>query len=903
MSYPGETPRWRRYLNVVRRDASADVDDELRFHFESRIEELIEQGRSADEARAEAIREFGDVREVRQGLVAINDRVAHKRRRSEWVADLISDVAYAIRTLRRTPGVALGILLTLALGVGANAAMFTLLNVIYLRPPAGIEHPESLRRVWMQRAYSSGTQFSEIMSYMQFDAIRTAVGDRGQVVVYRPPGKAKIGRGEGAADLQLSFAAADYFSLLGVRPMLGRFFSRDEDQLDAVLPVVILSEPYWRRAFDGDRSVLGREIILKGVKATIIGVAAQAFAGTELSAADAWMPMSYYTNNRGAKIPWWRNGRINGLYVLAKPNIGINERELEQRITLALREPSAGGAKSDSNMVARFGGIVAANGPGLKSKEEQIAVRLVGVSMIVLIIACANVVNLLLARAVRRRREIAVRLALGVARGRLIRLLVAESAVVAIIAAAMAVIVAYWGGATLRAVLLPDVHWSTGPLDVRVIVFALGTALGAGLIAGLIPALQSASPELTSALKIGAGSEAVQNSRLRSSLVVAQSALSVVLLVGALLFVRSLDNVRHLDLGYDAASTVTVSARFDPGQGTNSSYGPKITELAERLRNVRGVEAVGLSSMQPMGGFSWVSYFTETDSLGSRPGFFPTGTGISRGYFAATGIRILRGEDFAPRGGVRSQSVIVNETMARVLWPGRDPIGQCIRFGARSEPCYRVSAVVADARRGEVLEKEKAAQFYLSFYDLPDSVHYAPDNVTLRIPPERFANASREIRTLIRAEFPAGIPSITRLSDYIDPQYRPWRLGALLFSGLGVLALIVAVVGIYSTVSYGVNQRIHEFGVRIALGASVGDVLKLVVGGGVRTVVVGIGIGVFLAMVAGRLIASLLYGIEPKDPTVLATVSVTLVVISVLAALAPAWRAARVDPVTALRAD
>jgi len=902
MSYPGETPRWRRYLDVVRCDTSADVDDEIQFHFESRIEELVEQGMRAEDARTQATREFGDVREIRQGLVAIDDRIAHKRRRAAWLADFTNDVTYAVRTLRRTPGVALGILLTLALGVGANAAMFTLLNAVYLRPPAGVAHPESIRRVWTQRVYPSGTQFSEIMSYSQFDAIRTAVGDRGRTALYRQPDKTRVGTGESAAEIQLSFAPAAYFEILGVRPAIGRFFSRDEDGLDATLPVVILSDAYWKRAFDGDPRVIGKEITIRRIRATIIGVAGKSFAGTELNAADAWMPLASNYYSPTAKTPWWKNPNANGLFVLVKPNRGADEPELERRITLALRSPSAAYGKSDSNAVARFGGIISANGPGLKSKEEQITTRLVGVSAIVLIIACANVVNLLLARAVRRRREIAVRLALGVARGRLIRLLLAESGVLAVIAAVMALLVAYWGGALLRTVLLPNVHWTDGPLDIRVITVALATGLGAGLIAGLIPALQSASPELTAALKIGAGSEAIQNSRIRTSLVVAQSALLVILLVGALLFVKSLSNVQHLDIGYDAASTVTVSATFNERQ-RDSTYVPRLTELAERLRQVRGVDAVGLSSMQPMAGFSWVSYFTESDSLGSRPGFIPTVTGISRGYFAATGIRIIRGEDFAPRGATPPHSVIVNETMARTLWPGRDAIGQCIRFELRSAPCYRVSAIVQDAHRGEVLEKAKSPQYYLSLYDLPDSVRFTPDNVTLRVSPEHFASTSREIRTLVRAEFPGAVPSIVRLSDYIDPQYRPWRLGALLFSGLGLLALIVAIVGIYSTVSYGVNQRLHEFGVRIALGASVSDVLKIVVGAGVRTVTIGVVVGVCLSILAGRLIASMLYGIEPKDPTVLATVSLTLIVISILAALAPAWRASRVDPVTALRAD
>jgi putative ABC transport system permease protein len=902
MNYPGETPRWRRYLTIVRRDASADVDDELRFHFESRLEELTTDGMNVDDARAQAIREFGDVGEVRQNLVDIGDRVAHRKKRIEWLADLASDISYGVRTLRRTPGVALGILLTLALGVGANAAMFTLLDTIYLRPPAGVLNPESVRRVWMQRNYTTGIQFGEIMSYVQFDAIRSAVGDRGHVVVYGPPGKARLGSGEQATEIRLSTAGADYFSLLGVRPLIGRFFAPDEDRIDATLPVVVLSESYWKRTRDADQRILGKEITINGIKATVVGVAGKGFTGTELSAADAWMPLSYHSDNRGAKTPWWRNTRVNGLFVVVKPNPGVSEPALAQRITVALRNPDVSGGKFDSNTVVRFGSIVAANGPGMKSKEEQIATRLVGVSMIVLIIACANVVNLLLARAVRRRREIAIRLALGVARGRLLRLLLAESGVLAALAAALAVLVAYWGGAVLRAVLLPDVHWDHGPLDARVVALALATALGAGLIAGLIPALQSASPELTSSLRIGTGSEAIQNSRLRSSLVIAQSALSVTLLVGALLFVKSLSNVRHLDIGFDAASVVTVSARLDDHPASDSTFVPRIRELAERLKTVPGVEGVALSSMQPMGGFSFMSYFTDRDSSGSRPGFFPTFTGVSRGYFAVTGIRILRGGDFAAQGAP-SRSVIVNETMARTLWQGREAIGQCIRFGTRSSPCFRVSAVVEDARRSEILEKENAAQFYLSFEDKPDSARYAPDNVTIRVSPARFEKASNEIRSLVRAEFPGAIPSITRLSDYIDPQYRPWRLGALLFSGLGLLALVVAVVGIYSTVSYGVNQRIHEFGVRIALGASVSDVLKIVVGAGLRTVAIGVAIGVFLSILAGRLIASMLYGVEPKDPAVLATVALTLVVISVMAALAPAWRASRIDPVTALRAD
>lgn len=902
MSYPGETPRWRRYLNVVRRDASADVDAELRFHFESRIEELVADGMDPSAAREKAVGEFGDIGEVRQGLVDIGDRVARKHRRSEWLADLARDVAYATRTLRRTPGVAIGILLTLALGVGANAAMFTLLDAIFLRQPAGVVRPEGVRRVWMLRHYTSGIQYSTIASYVQLEAVRGAVGDRAQVSVYRMPQSMRVGLGEVTTQAEVSYAGDGYFDILGVRAIVGRLFSPEENRVDARIPVVVLSEAYWRRAYDGNRAAIGQPITIAGTKYTIIGVAANDFSGVDLNAADAWLPISMGGSSRPGQLPWWKNKRANGLIIIARPTPAANERELEQRMTTVLRHPDVVVIDSDTATTVQFGGIVATNGPGQKSKEEQIAVRLVGVSLIVLVIACANVVNLLLARAVRRRREIAVRLALGVSKSRLIRLLLAESAVMAFLAAIIAVVVAYWGGSLLRKVLLPQVHWASGPLDWRVVSLALVTALGAGLIAGLIPAIQSASPELTGALKIGAGSETVQHSRLRASLVIAQSALSVVLLVGALLFVKSLSNVQNLDIGYDAASTVIASVRFD-GQSQDSTVAARMPELGDRLRNVRGVDGTALISVRPMSDISFMTMFGESDSIKVR-GFFPVVSGVSRGFFATAGLRILRGEDFPPRGSATSPSVIVNQSFAKALWPGLEPIGQCLRFGARTAPCFRVSAIVENARRGEVIEKDDAPQYYLSFDNLPDSAKWIrPYYVALRVSPEHYATVSNEIRSNIRAVFPGGIPIITRLSDTIDPQYRPWRLGALLFSGLGILALVVAVVGIYSTVSYGVNQRVHEFGVRIALGASVRDVLSLVVGAGVRTVAIGVALGIGLALVAGRLVATLLYGIAPRDPGVLASVSVTLLAISVLAALAPAWRASRVDPVTALRAD
>ena len=904
MHYPSETPRWRRYLRFFRPDVHGDVDEELRFHFESRIEELIAQGMSPPDARERAVQEFGDVTSVRQGLVAIDNRLARRRSRSEQIFEILNDVRYATRSLRRTPGVALAILATLALGVGANAAMFTLLDSIFLRPPAGVINPAGVRRVWAERHYMSGTQFSQILSYVQFDAIRTALGDRANVAVYRIALQTRVGLGENTGQAQVGYASAEYFSLLDVRASLGRLYSHDEDRLDAPSPVVVLSRAYWERAFDADPNAIGKSIILGGTKYTIVGVATKSFAGTELNATDIWAPLAFYARGRGPGTPWWRNPAVNGLFMLVRPTAGANDRELEQRITTALRRSSVG---SDSLTVGRFGSIVTSNGPGKKGQEEQIAVRLTGVATIVLIIACANVVNLLLARAVRRRREIAVRLALGIARGRLIRLLLAESAVLTVFAVAIAIAVAYWGGVLLRKLLLPDIHWAQSPLDWRVVLFALVAAIGSGLIAGLIPALQSANPELTSALKIGTGSGVVQHSRLRASLVVVQSALSLLLLAGALLFVRSLDNVRRLDIGFDAKSLVTASVRFDDRTRASDSTLPRrMTELAERLRHVNGIERVGLMSMPPMSGFSTLSWYTDTDSSGAHRGFLMTASGISGEFFAAAGLSVLRGEIFSvTRGAPIPPSVVISESMAKTVWPGRNAIGQCIRFGSPTDTCYRVIGIVENARMGEIIERESIAQYYLPLDNLPTTAKrtLTAAYVAIRVAPERYARVSNEVRSLVRQHFVGGIPVLTRLSDYIDPQYRPWRLGAMLFTVFGILALVVAVIGIYSTVSYGVNQRVHEFGVRIALGATLGDVLRLVVGTGMRAVAVGVASGIVLALIAGRLVVSLLYGVQPRDPVVLGSVALLLLAVGVLATLAPAWRAARVDPVTALRSD
>jgi len=885
-------------LRLIRPPIARDVDDELRFHFQSRIDELTALGVTPEEARRRSEQEFGDIQRVRDDLMSIDRRVAAQRSRGEHLRDTLSDLRYAVRSLRRSPGLAAGVVLLLALGIGANAAMFTFLDTLFLRAPEGVVSPWDLRRLWTYHNFRNGPQYWPGFSYPEFEAVRDAVGKDARTALYSAPSKAKIGLGENAAEAQLSMANVAFFELTGARAELGRLYSADEDRLDGPERVAVLSHRYWANAMDGDRRAIGKSIVIAGAKYTVIGVIRAPFVGVDLDAADIWVPLAVYADGRGSG--WWKKSDANGFQLLLRASPGTNDAQLEQRITATLRRPVFGWAR-DTATVARFGSIVRAAGPGKRLQEVEIGIRLAAVAIIVLLIACANVVNLLLGRAVQRQREVAVRLALGIGRWRLIRLLFAETMVMSLAAGVVALFVAYVAGTMLRRLLFPDVHWATSPVDWPVVSFALLVTIVATVVAGVIPARQSAGTDVTTVIKSRAGG--IRGSRVRGALVISQAALSAVLLCGAALFVRSLTNVRNLDLGFSAARLITATVTYDNRSRKDDPTTPaRLVELSRRIAKIPGVSHVALAGSRPIYTISWIKFYTQTDSM-SRD-FMPTFSAVSSGYFAASGIRLLSGNDFtdSPSG---QHTVIVSETMARRAWPGvRDgAIGQCMYFGKRDAACYRVIGVVADSRESEVIEDPRP-KYFLSLNDLPpEAKDWTANYVTVNAEPARVGTITSSIRSLIREQFPGGIPAIVRLSDYLEPQYRPWRLGATLFSVFGLLALVVAVIGIYSTTSYGVQQRVHEFGVRIALGARMGDVMRLVIVGGVRVVAIGVLLGIAAAIVAGRLIASLLYGVTPNDPATAAAVAVCLLVAGVAAASVPAWRAARVDPAATLKSD
>ena len=879
-----------------------DIDEELRFHFDARIEELVSQGMERDAARAQAVAEFGDVDAVRSDLQAIDDRLARRRDRASWLDGLRQDVTYAARALRRTPVVSLTVILALALGVGANAAMFSLLDVIFLRPPAGVSDPDGVRRVWAERKFRSGSQYWSGYDYASYAALQQSLAGRADLATYSPPDKMNVGHGENLPTANVATASAAYFQLLGIRPALGRFFDTAEDGLDAAVPVVVVSHRLWERELGASANAVGHSIILGGQPYTIIGVANAGFSGIDLDAADAWLPLSshpeYVKSGAANQTPWYRNPNINAFQVLLRSRPGVLESEIEQRATISLRQQGIG-YRQDTTVVAKFGSIVAARGPGKLSASVQVAERAGGVAIIVLLIAFANVVNLLLARAVRRRREIAVRLALGISSSRLVRLLVTESVLLSLVAAVAALAAASWGGAVLRALLMPEIAWAGDPLHWRVLLLGVAAAVVAGALAGLVPALQSRAPNLTNALKSGEREGGSHRSRLRGFLVASQAALSVVLIVGAALFVKSLRNVRGLDIGYAVDRLAFVSVTYGTDKIRAAETSTRLLQLEERIAQVSGVERVAYTSLRPKWGIQFTDYFTDAAGTQKLNGFY---SAVSPGFFAATGTRLLRGRTFASGPAGRAErAVLINRAAADSLWRSQDPLGRCVRFRTADAPCYTVIGVTQTALLIGVKEKPEP-HFYLPIENMPFK-SWGVGDVVLRVHPGRLTTTLDQVRTLLRQEFPGAVVQTNTMAAAMEPEYRPWRLGATLFTLFGVLATLVAAIGVYSTVNYAVTQRTHEFGVRVALGATGPAIIKQVVGEGLRTVAIGVLAGVVLALAAGRLIAAQLFGVAPDDPTAMLVAGSALLAIAATASFAPAWRAGRADPVSALRAD
>ena len=577
-----------------------EVDEEVRLHLEMRTRQLIERGLSPDEARAEARRRFGDVDRACRDLTRIERHKEARVRVREWLDGLRDDVRFVARSLARSPGFTAVVILTLALGIGANAAVFGVVDRLLLRGPEHVREPDELARLYMTYRTPWGDPLTEsTLGYVSYVAMRDRARTLQGVAAYARS-DAVLGRGAEASRIAVGQVTADFFPVLGVQPHLGRFFSAEEDRPGAASHVIVLDHGLWRQRFGADPAVLGRTLTLADETWTIIGVAPPGFTGVELLRVDAWTPMSL----RGARTApdWQRTWNAQWLQIVGRFEPGVT-RQVAADLTGVHRAAYDG--TDEALAEARMSVAPLRHDRSARETGEAAVSRwLIGVSAIVLLIACANVANLLLARSVRRRREVAVRLALGIGRRRLIRLLLAESTLLAVGGAIAGLALAWWGGQLLRVTLLADVAWSSAPVDGRVLLFTAVAAVMTAMLIGLVPALQASRPDLVDALRTGAREGGGRRARLRATFTVVQVALSVVLLVGAGLFVRSLWNVRALELGLDLEPVVAVYLTI-PREGADDPERSRARRSAifasalERVRALPGVEHASVAIGTP----------------------------------------------------------------------------------------------------------------------------------------------------------------------------------------------------------------------------------------------------------------------------------------------------------------
>ena len=901
-------PRWRRYLRFWRPDIVGDIDDELRFHFESRASELMARGVPAEEARHQTMEEFGDEQATRERLHEIGQRREARRERMAWWDAVRSDLTYALRGLRANPLLTATIVTTLAVGIGATTAMYGVMRRLVLAPPPHVVAPEAAAKVYFrsQRANDSA-RVDEAFSYPFYELLDREKRTLAAAAAYLPDQQLVLGTGRDAGVARVTMTSAGFWTTLGARPLIGRFMTDEESHPASGARVLVLSHAFWQQRYGGDRDVLGQTVAVKGLPYTIIGVAPRGFRGIELGRTDVWLPLLAYEDGQQT-IEWHtRPGNFMLRYVV-RLRPGVTRAQAEADLSAMHLAHSEDVGRSEKRPGPRFlpttirlGDLTGALDHSMtRLPEATVSIWLVGVAALLLVIACANVAALLLLRALRRRREIAVRLALGMSRQRLSALLFIESGVLALLGAIASIVVIVWGGAWVQRVMLSSMAVEAPGFDWRTFAVAAACTIGTAIVAGLIPLAQIRGA-ITGGLREGGQYGSARRSPIHRGLLIGQTALSVILLVGAGLFLRSLSRVNSLDIGMEVRNVLAVSVDFT-GTGRPGHERVAFYERAlERVRALPGVQAASVSNNAPLKGAQGASFkLPGAEKPVAEPGgSLPMGNYVSDEFFEATGMRVLRGRAFNSADRTGPPVMIVNERLASLAWPGRSGIGECVYTSASPTACTTIVGVVANARTFQLVEADRPWIYR----------PLAPNAVSARVllvraAPKDLETVAGTVRRTIQ-ELESNVPyiDVSVLGDVLDPQMRPWRMGATLFTAFGVLATLLAALGLYSALAYAVTQRTREIGLRLAIGARVTSVVRLIVADGVRIALVGVAGGLLLALVASQRMADLLFETSPRDPLVLGLVAVGLVALAALASLLPARRAAQVDPVVALRGD
>ncbi len=881
----------------------AEVDDEIRFHLQERIDTLVARGWTAADAAVEARRRFGDPDDVRPALLAA---ATSRDRRLDWLEHLDSlrgDLRLGARQLRHAPTFSFGIILAIALGIGANATMFSVIDRLLLRAPAGIAAPEDVYTF----ARGGRDRVSSAMSYVAFSALRDEMAGVATLSAETFFSLA-VGAGADARSENALFVDADYFKVLGTKPVLGRYFVDDDFRASNNAPVVI-GYGLWQRDFGGDRSVIGRGLVVGDQRLVIVGVAPSGFngvEGVELGPFELWLPLAL-SPKLTFSPPDWRTSPQRRFFPLARLRPGVDPSTVARRATTVQRALERTLPNGDTTTVLELQSILPSRASAL-TPIARIASMLGAVALLVLVIACFNAANLMLARAIRREREIAIRLALGVSRRRLIRQLVVDSLLLSVLAALGAIGVAAGGAAIMRQVLLQGVLWSGALVDARALGFIAVAAILSALLTCAFPALMLLRRfDVHRALAGGSARQAGRSGRTRfaSLLVVTQGALSALLLIGALLFVHSLERIRNVPVGIDVEHA--TMAKLDPRSTASPGSNALFSELAARASRIPGVSSVSIAEGAP---FTVLQVRQiAVPGIAASSDVIQNGTvlrAVSSNYFETIGTSIVRGRGFAASEDRADGEplAVINASMASVLWPNGDAIGRCIQVAAAEPakaPCRRVVGVASDV--------------YLSVTNTDHrelASVYVPLSQGGNIPRSRAvivrSGDGRALPRMLREAAVAGgatIPlgDVFSLEAKLAPQLRPWKLGATMFGIFGALAFVLAALGTYSMFAYNVAQRSQEMGVRIALGARTVDILSLIGRQGALLALIGTAIAIGSAAFLAPLIQPLLFETPARSVSVYIVVGVAMTLVASGASLVPAWRGARVDPLTAIRSE
>lgn len=880
-----DSPRWRRYLRFWRSNVTADVNDEFQFHVEEYVDELVARGIDPRIARDEAMRRFGDIDQVKLTCTTLAEAQETGMRRSEFFGRIKQDLVYATRLFRGHPTFAAAIVLTIALGIGATTAIFSVVNAVLLRP---LPYADGERIVWLRERWRENFGSVSVGHFHDWTE-----QSRSFVITAAGQGRTfNITDGE-PARLSGFRVTPGFFQVFAMPPVLGRYFLPSET---AASRVVVLSHPLWQTRFNGDPGIVGREITLNGEKHTVIGITPAAFTLTQFDSR-LWtiltFPLDQRANYGAHTYQAW--GKL-------KPGTTLLQAQADlERITEDIRKRVPDEMRDRGVSVASFREV------RVGDYEKQLWVMLGAVAS-VLLIGCGNVASLLLARATTRRKEIAIRGALGGARRRLVRQLLTESLLLAFIGGAIGLFIAWFG---VRFLVGAGPNWlprlGEAGLQLDVLAFAFGATVACGVLFGLAPALRATRVDLQTELRDGGrGSRGVVRDSVRAGLIVTEIAVVLVLLVSAGLFIKSAHRLQQVATGFNPSDVTMVRVALPPDRYDSTvAIQRAVTEIVEAMGSIPGVQSAGAGSRVPMWGMN-IDIGVRVDGMPNDPTrpMFGHVRIVTPGYAETIGVPVKSGRTFrASDVAGAPQVAVVNETFARSIFGTTDPIGKRISgWTSGPEPEWReIVGVIGDVRAfGQ--DQDVPPEIYVPHSQAPQSWWNAHQrNMTIVVKNRPGVTVAPAMRAALKRVDPL-LPSydLQTMDDVLAQSTATRRFNTMLLTLLGLTGLILAAIGIYGVIAFFVSQRTHEIGVRVALGASTGSVIRMVVRQAVALALIGVLVGGVAAIWATRVLENMLFQVESRDPLTFAAGAVVLLLVALGAALLPARRAARVAPIRAL---